>query len=163
MADPSSNHTSGNLLAIWAKGARGEPMVPRADGELIAGEGLRGSAPAHGKRQVTVLSRDAWERAVTEAGQAGVDPSLRRANLLVTGVDFRETIGRTLAVGETRILIHGETKPCERMDAAALRLHKALSPDWRAGAFGEVVSGGRIQVGDPVAWAETGDQPRAGS
>ncbi len=156
MQDSSSHRESGSLLAIWAKGARGEPMIPRSEGELIAGEGLRGSAPARGKRQVTVLSREAWERAAVEAAQPEMDPALRRANLLVTGVDFRETIGRTLTVGETRILIHGETKPCERMDAAALRLRETLSPDWRAGAFGEVVNGGTIRIGDPVAWAESG-------
>lgn len=155
MADPSSNHTTGSLIAIWAKGARGEPMMSRSEGELIAGEGLRDSAPARGKRQVTVLSREAWERAADEAGQPNADPALRRANLLVTGIDFRQTIGRTLAVGETRILIHGETKPCERMDGAALRMREALAPDWRGGAFGEVLSGGEIRIGDPVAWTAT--------
>ena len=156
MPDSSRDRERGSLLAIWAKGARGEPMMPRSEGELIAGKGLRGSAPTKGKRHVTVLSREAWERAAAEAGQPDVDPALRRANLLVTGVDFRETIGRTLTVGETEILIHGETKPCERMDAAALRLHETLSPDWRAGAFGEVVNGGTIRIGDPVAWTEAG-------
>ena len=159
MSEPATNHQAGSLLAIWAKGARGEPMMSRSEGELIAGEGLRNSAPARGKRQVTVLSREAWERAADEAGQPNADPALRRANLLVTGVDFRQTIGRTLAVGETRILIHGETKPCERMDGAALRMRDALAPDWRGGAFGEVVSGGRIRIGDPVAWAEAGGSP----
>ena len=154
MAEPPSNHANARLLAIWAKGARGKPMMARPEGELIPGEGLRGSAPVRGKRQVTVLSREAWERAAREAGQPEVDPALRRANLLVTGVDFRETGGRTLAIGETRILIHGETKPCDRMDAGALRLRETLSPEWRAGAFGEVVSGGRIRIGDPVGWAE---------
>ncbi len=163
MAEPSSNHANGSLLAIWAKGARGEPMIPRSEGELISGEGLQGSAPARGKRQVTVLAREAWERAAAEAGEPDVDPALRRANLLVTGVDFQETIGRTLAVGETRILIHGETKPCERMDAATPRLRETLAPDWRGGAFGEVVSGGRIRIGDPVAWAEAGASSGAGS
>ena len=163
MQDSSSDRESGSLLAIWAKGARGEPMIPRSEGDLIAGEGLRGSAPARGKRQVTVLSREAWERATAEAGEPKVDPALRRANLLVTGVDFRETIGRTLTVGETRILIHGETKPCERMDAATPRLRETLAPDWRGGAFGEVVSGGRVRIGDPVAWAEAGVSSGAGS
>jgi MOSC domain-containing protein YiiM len=155
MPDSSRDNGRGTLLAIWAKGARGEPMIPRSSGELIAGEGLVGSAPARGKRQVTVLSREAWERAAAEAGQPDVDPALRRANLLVSGIDLRETIGRTLAIGETEILIHGETKPCERMDADALRLRETLA-DWRGGAFGEVVNGGRIRIGDPVAWAETG-------
>lgn len=153
MAEPTTNHEGGSLLAVWAKGERGKPMIPRSEGELVAGEGLLGSAPAHGKRQVTVLSREAWKRAAIEAGEPNVDPAFRRANLLVSGVDLRETTGRTLAVGETRILIHGETKPCERMEAGALRLKEALSPEWRAGAFGEVVRGGTIRIGDPVAWA----------
>lgn len=159
MAEPTTNHECGSLLAIWAKRGRGEPLMSRSEGELIAGEGLRHSAPARGKRQVTVLSREAWQRAADEAGQPGADPALRRANLLVSGIDFRQTIGRTLAVGETRILIHGETKPCERMDGAALRMRDALAPDWRGGAFGEVVSGGRIRIGDPVGWAEAGGSP----
>lgn len=159
MAEPTTNQHAGSLLAIWAKGVRGQPMMSRSEGELIAGEGLQDSAPARGKRQVTVLSREAWERAADEAGQPDADPALRRANLLVTGVDFRETIGRTLAVGATRILIHGETKPCERMDGAALRMRDSLAPDWRGGAFGEVVSGGRIRIGDPVGWAKAGGSP----
>ena len=143
---------TGSLLAIWSKGARGEPMIAGREGELIAGAGLRGSAPTRGKRQVTLLSSEAWRRAAVEAGEPDADPALRRANLLVTGVDLRETRGRTLAVGDTRILIHGETKPCERMDAGARPLRGALTPEWRAGAFGEVVRGGAIRVGDPVAW-----------
>ena len=163
MPDSSSDRASGSLLAIWAKGARGEPMIPRSEGELIAGEGLHGSAPARGKRQVTVLSQDGWERAAREAGHSGADPALRRANLLVTGINLRETIGRTLAVGKTRILIHGETKPCDRMDAAAFPLRETLSPDWRGGAFGEVVNGGTIRIGDPVAWAEAGGSSQPGS
>ncbi len=159
MPEESSNQANGSLLAIWAKGARGEPMVPRSDGDLVKGEGLLGSAPVRGKRQITVLSREAWRRAAREAGEPGVDPSLRRANLLVSGVDFRETLGRTLTVGETRILIHGETKPCERMEAVTPRLRETLAPDWRGGAFGEVVSGGSIRIGDPVAWADAGVPP----
>lgn len=147
MTDPRT----GRLLSIWSKGARAEPMTAREEGELVAGEGLRGSAPARGKRQVTVLSIEAWRRAASEAGEPDADPSLRRANLLVSGVDLEETRGRTLAVGECRILLHGETKPCERMDIGARPLRTALAPEWRAGAFGEVVRGGAIRVGDPVA------------
>ena len=127
-------------------------MIPREEGELVAAEGLRGSAPARGKRQVTVLSIEAWRRAAAEAGEPDADPILRRANLLVAGVDLEETRGRTLAVGGCRILVHGETKPCVRMDAGARPLRTALAPRWRAGAFGEVVRGGAIRVGDPVAF-----------
>lgn len=149
----SNTAPNGTLLAIWAKGARGEPMIPRTEGELDAGRGLRDSAPARGKRQVTVLSQEAWKKAACEAGLPDADPSLRRANLLVSGVDLEATTGRTLAVGDTRILIHGETKPCQRVAGAGERLLDALSPEWRAGAFGEVLEGGPIRIGDPVGWA----------
>ena len=152
MSNSPEDRQAGSLLAIWAKGARAEPMTPRTEGELIEGVGLRDSAPARGKRQVTVLSREAWRRAAAEAGHPDADPALRRANLLVAGVDLRETRGRTLVVGATRILIHGETRPCQRMDAGARSLREALEPEWRAGAFGEVVQGGAIRIGDPVHW-----------
>lgn len=144
---------NGSLLSIWRKQGPGQPMLPQPEGELVAGEGLAGSAPTKGKRQVTVLSQEAWRLAAAEAGEPEADPSLRRANLLVTGVDLKESAGRTLRVGAARIRIHGETKPCQRMDAAALRLRETLAPDWRGGAFGEVVEGGTVRPGDAVGWA----------
>lgn len=148
----STPAASGRLVSIWAKSARGEPMIPHPDGELVEGRGLVGSAPARGLRQVTILSREGWRRAAMQAGQPDADPAFRRANLLVTGVNLEETRGRTLAVGATRILIHGETKPCQRMDSGALPLREALAPEWRGGAFGQVMVGGRIRLGDRVAW-----------
>ncbi len=143
---------TGELLAIWSKGAPRTPMLPRSEGVLLEGRGLEGSAATTGKRQVTVLSREAWERATEEAGVSGTGPENRRANLLVSGVDLNRTLGRTLAVGETRIVIRGETRPCSRMGDVAPPLHDALRPEWRGGAFGEVVRGGPIRVGDPVRW-----------
>lgn len=129
-------------------------MIPRPEGELIAGKGLSGSAPARGVRQVTVLSEEAWRRAAEQAGVPTADPALRRANLLVSGVELAETRGRTLAVGATRIRIHGETTPCDRMDSGALPLRDALRPEWRGGAFGQVLVGGTIRPGDPVGWSD---------
>lgn len=150
MSDPDAG---GSLLSIWTKQGPGQPMLPQDGGELVAGSGLAGSAPTKGKRQVTVLSREAWRLAAEEAGQPEADPALRRANLLVTGVDLKESAGRTLRIGPTRIRIHGETKPCQRMDAAAMSLRETLAPDWRGGAFGEVVEGGAVRIGDEVGWA----------
>jgi len=147
-----TNSGNGELLAIWAKGEPRMPMIPRQDGLLAEGEGLEGSAPAKGKRQVTVLSREGWRQAAQEAGIPDADPENRRANLLVTGVDLNESIGRTLAVGDTHIRIHGETRPCSRMSDVAPALLEALRPEWRGGAFGEVVRGGAISVGDRVRW-----------
>ncbi len=85
-----------------------------------------------------------------------MDPSARRANLLVRGVELAASEGRVLAVGSCRILVRGETRPCDRMDEAADGLQEALRPEWRGGVYGEVLEGGELSVGDPVGWEEEG-------
>lgn len=119
--------------------------------ELVAGRGLKGDATQGGRRQVTMLSLDRW-RERTAALPGPPDPAIRRANLLVEGVDLDHSRGRILCVGEARIRIFGETRPCRQMDEACPGLQAALDPAWAGGAFGEVVRGGAIAVGGPVTW-----------
>ena len=40
------------------------------------------------------------------------------------------------------------------MDESHPGLREALDPDWRAGAYGQVVTGGEIRLGDPVRWVD---------
>jgi MOSC domain-containing protein YiiM len=117
----------------------------------VPGWGLEDNANQGGQRQVTLLAAEAWARAEAELGSA-VDPSARRANLMVRGLDLSESSGRILRVGRCRLLIHGETRPCGRMDEAFPGLQAALDPEWRAGIYGEVLTGGDITLGDTVAW-----------
>jgi len=144
----SSNN---RLLQIWIKRARRGPMDSRSQAQLIAGRGLVDNSDQGGKRQVTIVSREAWETAQADLGE-GVDPVARRANLLVSGVELENSRGKVLQIGEARILIHGETRPCERMDEACPGLRSALDPHWRAGAYGEVVLDAEIHIGDSVSW-----------
>ncbi len=139
--------------AIWRKRARRGPMDPLEGAELVADVGLAGSANQGGRRQVTVISVEAWERATAALGRE-VDPAARRANLLVRGIELRDSRDRTLLVGACRILVGGETKPCNRMDEAAWGLQEALRPEWRGGVYGRVLEGGLIRLGDPVRWLD---------
>jgi len=141
----------GELTAIFLKRAHRGPMDPHPSARCEAGAGLAGNADWGGKRQVTLLSAERWKEAEAELG-AEVDPRARRANLLTTGIDYLESRGRVLRIGAVRIAIRGNTRPCERMDEAFPGLRKALEPDWRAGAYGELLDDGEIRVGDPVEW-----------
>lgn len=140
------------LEAIWIKRARRAPMDAAENARLVVGQGLVGNAN-QGRRQVTIIAREAWGRAIAEL-DVPVAPSARRANLLVSGIELRESRDRVLRVGACRIRIGGETRPCRRMDEAAEGLQRALEPEWRGGAYGVVLDDGEIRVGDRVRWLE---------
>jgi MOSC domain-containing protein YiiM len=146
---------AGKLEAIWLKRARKGPMDAVERAQLVAGRGLVGNVNQGGERQVAIIERRTWDRLTRGLG-ARLDPSARRANLLVDGVDLEGTAGRVLCVGACRILIRGELTPCAGMDAALPGLREAMRAGWGGGAFGEVLQGGEIQPGDPVAFAAPG-------
>ena len=148
----------GRLEAIWIKRMRRGPMDAAERAELVAGRGLRGNANQGGRRQVTLLEAERWEGFQRALG-GELPTAARRANLVLRGVALARRRGRILAVGDCRIRILGETKPCERMDEALPGLRALMYPDWGGGAFGEVVAGGELRVGDEVRWAEESDEP----
>ena len=141
----------GSIAAIWVKRFKRGPMDPVERAQLVAGRGIAGNANQGGKRQVTLIDEEAW-RAATEVVGVGVDPSKRRANVMLRGIDLERSNGLVLRLGECVVRIYNETRPCERMDEAHPGLRDALRPDWRGGAFGEIVQGGTIRVGDEAEW-----------
>lgn len=143
---------SGRLEKIWLKRAKRGPMDECKSARAVTSVGLAGNANLRGKRQVTIVSVESWADAAAEV-EGDPDPILRRANLLVSGVDLVESRGNTLQIGDVEIRINGETRPCRLMEESHPGLQAALDPEWRAGAYGEVVTGGEIRVGDEIGWA----------
>ncbi len=137
------------LSQIWIKRMHRGPMHPVSSAKVVIGRGIVGNANQGGKRQVTIVSSKNWEDVTAPLG-ATPDPRLRRANLLVSDVDFVDSRGKILMVGKVRIRIFGETRPCEQMEAAVPGLQSAMSVPWGGGAFGEVLDDGEIAVGEAV-------------
>jgi MOSC domain-containing protein YiiM len=148
-----STMNAGKLEAIWLKRARRGPMDPKDHATLQANRGLVGNTDQGGKRQVTIIEKEVWAERTAQAGVT-LDPVTRRANLMVSGIALANTRGRVLQIGQTRLRIYGETKPCERMDEAHNGLRATLYEDWGGGAFAEVLDDGEIAVGDPVRWMD---------
>jgi len=144
---------TGKVEAIWLKRMRHGPMDPVDRATLKAGQGLVGSANQGGKRQVTMIEQEVWHKLMDQLG-AAIDPSARRANLLLSGIHLADSRKRILQIGNCRVRIYGETTPCEVMDEAWPGLRTAMRPDWGGGAFGEILDDGEIAVGDPVHWLD---------
>ncbi len=139
------------LHQIWIKRAHRGKMDGAERVMLVAGRGIVGNANQGGTRQVTLIELERWQELMDRCG-AELDTNARRANLVVDGLDLFDSRGRTLRIGATRLLVHGETRPCERMDEALPGLQSAMGDRWGGGAFAEVVEGGEVSVGDDVDW-----------
>jgi MOSC domain-containing protein YiiM len=123
-------------------------MAP-VDAAEVDESGLVGNAERGNRRAITVISAERWRRAEADL-EADLDPGLRRANLLVSGVDLVEARGRVLTVGAVQLTIGRECKPCRLMDDQHPGLKSALDADWGGGAYATVLTPGPLHVGDPV-------------
>ncbi len=141
----------GALEAIWIKSAKRGPMKAVSTAAMAAGKGIVGNADFGGARQVTIIEKEAWELLQSQLDQE-LDPAERRANLMVSGVDLRDSASKVLCIGDVRIRLQGETRPCGRMEQASPGLQDKMSLMWRGGAWGDVLDEGEIHIGDTVAW-----------
>jgi len=140
---------AGRVEAIWRKRAVRGPMDPVDEATLVADGGVESDANfGRSKRQVTIIEREVFDR--VRASLPDAAPQMRRANFMVSGIRLDSSRGKVLTLGAVRVQIHGETRPCERMDAQCPGLTAALEPGWGGGAYGVVLDDGPVRVGDPA-------------
>ena len=145
----------GTIAGIARRAAPRAPMEVLNSAEITVERGVaddvRGRLKPGGRnrRQVTLMERADWEAAIAQIGVA-LPWQLRRANLLVEGLDLPQRAGARLRVGSALLEITGECDPCFRMDAIAPGLAAALTPDWRGGVLARVLDSGDVAVGDEI-------------
>lgn len=149
---------SGRLMGIARRARPRGAMETIRCAQVTASLGLRGDfrgAPRPGRsnrRQLSIMEAESWNAALSDLGIVGQVPwQERRANLLVEGVRLPRRVGAVIAIGDSlRIETTTECDPCRRMEQVAPGLEAALTPDWRGGVLGRVISEGRIAIGDKV-------------
>lgn len=142
---------AGRLIGIAHRPARRAPMQEVSKRAITMEAGLAGDfkGAKYPRRQITVLAREAWDAALAELGRTNLPWTVRRANLLVEGVELPRT-GGILRIGTVRLEITAQTYPCARMEEACKDLLSALAQDWRGGVTCCVLEGGDIALGDSV-------------
>lgn len=161
--------TPGSVLEIWLAGAAAEPMrrVPSVD--AVAGRGLAGDRYALGggtwarypdlEKQVTLIDRDDVAAVAAETA-SDLAPGDTRRNIVTTGMDLPQLVGRWFAVGDALLFGMKRCPPCTHLERlTGVRLVKAMAH--RGGINAAVFAGGRIHEGDPVRWvsdAEAADR-----
>src|SRR5262245_20920391 len=120
--------SAAQLKAIFIKRAHGGVMDSTLEA-VVDERGIVGNADRGGFRPITLLSIERWTELMGEVA-ADLEPDRRRANLVLTGIDLENSRGRTLAIGDCRLLIGGETRPCELMEEAARGLQDAMRVRW---------------------------------
>lgn len=139
---------AGKVTGLAVKPAHYAPLqeVPEVS---VTPEGIEGNAWASTARRITLLFQEQWDEVQREL-DATIPWPTRRANVLVAGLHPRQLLKQRVRLGDVELDIHGETKPCERMDQAHDGLKNALKPDLRGGVYGSVVRPGQIRVGDTI-------------
>jgi MOSC domain-containing protein YiiM len=137
----------GRIVSIQLCTGHRQPMRYVDEADLITGIGLDGDkhAVASSNRQVLIADQEALD-------EVGVAPGTIKENLTVEGLHVMGlAVGTRLRLGDVAVLeITKVCEPCFRMDEIRMGLKDELMG--RRGMVSVVVHGGRIRVGDPVAF-----------
>lgn len=144
----------GRIRAIAVRTAEDGPMKEIARTVALVDGGLEGDIAVSADRGVTFIASGQWKQVVAELGTE-LPWHTRRANILVECDGLGDLIGKTVRIGDVRVHVNAETKPCGLMDKLHDGLKTALVPDCRAGVYGRVVAGGEIRVGDHLIVSES--------
>ncbi len=154
MPQATIDDSAGTVVAIARRARTRAPMESLQAATVTVEAGVDGDVRGQLRdRQVTVLGQEGWEAACADLGRE-LPWTTRRANILVRGLQLKETVGKTIRIGSLTLEVTDETDPCSRMEEQAAGLLAALTPEWRGGVTCRVVSGGVVRVGDAASFGE---------
>ncbi len=142
----------GKLLGIATRIKSKSPMDLHASALVSFEKGVLNDFRGRklgGRRQVTVLSKEAWNIVCEEIG-SDIAWTTRRANFFIEGIELKETTGRILKIGSLELEVTGELVPCNRMDEQFDGLTKILEKDWKGGVTCKVKKEGNANLNDEV-------------
>lgn len=145
----------GKVIGIATRIEKRAPMVVSASAKVSFNHGIGDDSRGlnKGNRQVTVMSKESWDVICSELDRK-LHWTIRRANILIEGIDLENTKGELLKIGNFMLEITGELTPCYRMDEQIVGLTEALVPKWRGGVMCKILNEGVVNENDEVLIGE---------
>ena len=140
----------GTVLALALRPEKGGAMALAESIILTPENGVMGDHGTSQRRKVTLLDEAAWQTACSEVGTE-LDWTVRRANVLVQGLDLPSLLNQQIRVGTALVEVIGEVPPCHLMDEVQSGLEAALPPNWRGGVFARIIDPGSGEVGGNIS------------
>jgi MOSC domain-containing protein YiiM len=148
----------GEIISIHVAPSGGAPMKSITNARVVAGRGLEGDRyfegvgtysnnPGSG-REVSLIEGEAIEALARDYG-IELSPALVRRNLVTRVVALNHLVGRQFIVGAVKLRGVRLCDPCAYLEKLS-RPGTLRGLIHRGGLRAEIVTGGMIQVGDPV-------------
>jgi MOSC domain-containing protein YiiM len=139
---------SGRVESIHVVAESGGPPEARESVSVVAGRGVEGDRKFDGNHDLTLIEAEALD-GLTEDTGIELGPGESRRQVMTRGVALNDLLGKRFRVGELECVGEELCEPCNHLQSltqpGVLRglVH-------RGGLCAEVLSGGRIAVGDAV-------------
>ena len=143
-ASGSEMQSVDNVRALPGRGLEGD--------RYFAGNGAFSSRPVRGREvtEVTLIESEVIEH-IRDNWGIDVAAADSRRNLVTRGVALNDLIGKEFAVGEVRLRGAGLCEPCVSLVKSPENKHLLRALVHKGGLRAQILSPGRIAVGDPVA------------
>lgn len=151
----------GKVQSIHLADKESAPVHAVEEARAHAGKGLEGDRyysmtgtfkKMEPKRQVTFIEAEAFDALLRDYDIA-MEPGEARRNIVTRGVALNHLVGREFTVGEVRLRGLKLCEPCSHMEKLAGKpVREPLKH--RGGLRAEILTSGRIKVGDVVDVAD---------
>jgi MOSC domain-containing protein YiiM len=143
----------GKVIGIATCDKKGADMVVNASANVTIEKGIgddfRGARADARDRQVSIMTQENWDLVCQELG-AKLHWTMRKANILISGIDLENSTGSILKIGNFFLEITGELPVGNGMEKQYKGLKDALKPNWRGGVSAKVIQEGVVNENDEV-------------
>jgi len=147
----ATGRLSGSVAGILVAPDAEAPMERLGDVQAIAGRGLVGDRYVEGRGTFSKPGRGYQLTLVQDEVLAGIDLPWEQArrNIVTRGIDLNQLVGRRFTIGPVECVGRRLAEPCSHLER--LSRPGILRPlVHRGGLRADILTGGRIAVGDPV-------------